>query len=110
VTQSLFGLEQPLELQHLLEDLARSEITGHAAQTRGTESALHRTTDLRTDAHAAMAFVVPQKHAFDLRRTLAVVGQGEKQFLRAVVVPAVNGNFGRPDVELRSQLHPQRVG
>ena len=45
-----------------------------------------------------------------LAAALAAVGQGEEQFFRAIVVFAVNGDFGRPDIELRRQLLPQLAG
>ena len=53
-----------------------------------------------------MAFVIAEQDAFDLqrafgRRGVAAIGQGQKQLLGAVVILAVDGDFGRPDLELR---------
>ena len=61
-------------------------------------------------AATALVAAAPSAAGCCIVGRFAAVGQGEKQFLRAIVVLAVDGDFRRPDIELRRQLLPQLAG
>ena len=100
------GPEQPLELQHLLEDFAGGEVADHAVDARGAEHAAHRAADLRADADGAVLLVVAEQHALD---PLGVV-QFQEQLFRAVGGLAVLGDLRGPDLKLGGKLLAESAG
>ena len=95
VAQPLFGAKQPLQPQHLLDDLAGREIAIDAVESAGAEHAAHAAADLRADADRAADFVA-EEHALDL----PAVGQLQQQLLGAVVGLGVLGDLAGPQPPL----------
>src|SRR5690606_13622317 len=96
---ALLGGEQPLQAEHLLDDLARREVTVDAVQSAGTKDAAHRTADLGANADAA-AVAVAKQDAFDS----AAIGPLQKQFLRAIGSLLMASDLAGPKLPLHGQF------
>ena len=92
--------QQPLKLEHLLDDFAGGEVADEAVDARGTEDATHRAADLRADAGGTMFLVVAEQDALDLLG----VAEFEQEFFGAVGRLAVFDDAGGPDLELGGEL------
>ena len=65
------GPKQPLQPQHLLDDLAGGEIALEAVEAAGAEDAAHAAADLRADADRAADFVAQAARTRSARRRRA---------------------------------------
>jgi CBS-domain-containing membrane protein len=103
VTEPLSFRQQPIEPQHLLDDLAGGEVSHHAVQSARAKHTAHAAADLCADADAA-ANAVAQEHALDL----LTVGQRQQQLLGSVGGLRVAGNSRRPKLKRLGQVRPHR--
>ena len=106
VAEPFFRAQQPLQLQHLLDDLAGCQVPHNPVQPAGTENASHRTADLRADADGSMLPVISQQHTLD---SLAI-GRLQQQFLGTVVGLAMGHNLRGENAEFLGQPVPQLLG
>ena len=94
MTKPFVRREQPLQPQHLLDDLAGREVAIDAVEPAGAEDAAHAATDLRADADRATDFVA-QEHALNL----AAVRECEQQLFGAIVGLRVSHDACSPESE-----------
>ena len=98
------ALQQPLQPQNLLDDLAARQIPLQPIEPARAEHAAHAATNLRADANRPPHFI-PQQHTLNL----PAIRQPEQQLLRAIVRLRVPHHAHRPQRKLRRQLAPQRL-
>ena len=105
VAESFLRCKQGFELQDLLQDLSRREVSNDAIESAGAKDASHPASDLRADADRAITLVVAEQNTLDEFAILC----SQQQLFRAIRTFAMAGNLHAEDFECLFEVPPNRL-